>query len=89
LRYNHERTPDAAGTMADAACDKNTTGNDAGGLVQVDGPNVRYSKEYIESTVDYPINYAVNENGTTVVTLAFTIYYYISIVITLNKFYMV
>lgn len=57
----------------DAACNKNTAGNDAAGIVQVDSPNVQYSKEYIESTIDYPINYAVNEKDTIVVKITFTI----------------
>lgn len=60
--------------MDAAYCNKNTAGNDAAaGVVQVDSPNVQYSKEYIESTIDYPINYAVNEKGTIVVKIIFTI----------------
>ncbi|XP_022173378.1 inositol-3-phosphate synthase [Myzus persicae] len=48
-----------------ASCNKNTA--NAGGLVQVESPNVQYSKEFIESTVDYPINYAVKEKDTIVI----------------------
>lgn len=49
------------------------THNDSGSnntrTVKVESPNVQYSKEYIESTVDYPINYAVDKDNAMVVNL--------------------
>ncbi|XP_050437353.1 inositol-3-phosphate synthase-like [Adelges cooleyi] len=32
-------------------------------VVQVDGPNVQYSKDFIESTIEYPINYATKKDN--------------------------
>lgn len=36
-------------------------------VIRVDSPNVRYTDEYIESTVDYPISYACKDRDNTIV----------------------
>lgn len=51
-------------TMSKNCCDD--SGSNARSI-QVDSPNVQYCKEYIQSTVDYPVNYAVDQGNTIVV----------------------
>lgn len=43
--------------------------NNGGVVIRVDSPNVQYTKDYIESTVEYPINYAVNQGNAIVVNI--------------------
>lgn len=57
-------------------CNMKNAEENVGGLVQVESPNVQYSKEYIDSTIDYPINYATSQNNTIVVYLQLQYYYY-------------
>lgn len=46
-----------------------TDGGNAAGLVRVDSPNVKYTSDYIESTVEYPISSVVDQNNTIVVNV--------------------
>jgi len=67
-----------------AACNNKNNTSD---VVQVDSPNVQYTKECIESTIDYPINYALTEKDT-IVVIKFTLTIYnINNFCTRNKFY--
>jgi len=56
--------------MSTAACDKTTKNVD--NMVHVESPNVQYSEQYIESTIEYPINYALSEKDTIVVKIYFS-----------------
>lgn len=51
--------------MTSAACDK----SNGGIVIRVDSPNVQYTRDYIESTLEYPINYAINRNNAIVVNI--------------------
>lgn len=48
---------------------KITNGDDSAELIRVDSPNVKYTKDYIESTIEYPINYVIDQNNTIVVNV--------------------
>lgn len=60
--------------MASTVCGGSAGDTGAAVVLQVDSPNVKYSGEYIESTVDYPVNYAVNQGNTIVVNYLHFLY---------------